>query len=262
MNRLPNLKEKFNGNVFIYASGKSSEDFPLEQYKEEKYIVVNGAVRMFIERDTKPFAFIFDDVGFLEKNIDLVVQAIVFSEFTFMPKELFLKFNIMDKIPSQYNDKIYFINKINQIDGVSQGSYRLFFIKNIFNDKLVFNFSRLLYKSKNTGFSKDITQGYFCARTIPYVAFQLAYYLGFNRVFFVGLDLNASAGRFYDKKDPLPTTLDKDYPRHIYPSFAIVSKRVLSEKFKAYNLSVKSKLPECILPKITLKELKRLINEN
>lgn len=71
--------------------------------------------------------------------------------------------------------------------------------------------SRLFYKSKNIGFSKDITDGYFCARTIAYVALQLAYYLGFKRVFFVGLDLNSEVGRFYDKKDPLPTTLDKGW---------------------------------------------------
>lgn len=261
MNKLLALKEKFNGNVFIYASGKSSDEFPLAEYKDEKYIVVNGAVRSFIESGIKPFAFIFDDASFLENNIELVLQAIIFSDFIFMPKNIYLKYGLKDKIARYDLNKILFINKVNKRDGVILEPYKLFFIKNIFNKNLIFDFSRVLYKSKNIGFSKDITQGYFCARTIPYVALQLAYYLGFKKVFFIGLDLNAAVGRFYDKEHPLPTTLDKDYPKHIYPSFVLTAKRVFDEEFQAYNLSVSSKLPESVIPKISLNELANFINE-
>lgn len=259
-NSLPELRGSFNNDVFIYTSGQSAKNFPLIEYQNRKYIVVNGAVRVFIEKNIKPLAFVFDDADFIQENTDLVIRSIAFSEYIFMPKELFLQYSIEEKIPSEHRGKVFFINKVNKIDGVQQGSYRFFYFKNIFNKSLVFKLSRLFYKSKNIGFSKNISEGYFCARTIAYVALQLAYYLGFKRVFFVGLDLNASAGRFYDKKDPLPTTLDKDYPRHIYPSFELVAKRIVDESFEIYNLSTQSRLPRNIMPKITLDQLADLIN--
>lgn len=261
-NSLSEFKGIFNNDVFIYTSGQSAKDFPLIEYQNRKYIVVNGAVRIFIEENIKPLAFVFDDADFIQENTDLVIRSIAFSEYIFMPKELFLQYSIEDKILNEHRDKIIFINKINKMDGIQQGSYRLFYLKNIFNKNLVFKLSRLFYKSKNIGFSKNINEGYFCARTIAYVALQLAYYLGFKRVFFVGLDLNPSVGRFYDNKDPLPTTLDKDYPRHIYPSFELVAKRVIDEDFKIYNLSMESKLPDSVIPKITLNQLTRFIDGN
>ena len=261
-NSLPKLKGVFNNDVFVYASGKSAKEFPLIDYKNKKYIVVNGAIRVFIEKDIKPLAFIFDDGDFIKENTDLVFIAIAFSEYIFMPKKLFLQYDIEGNIVSEHRSKIYFIDKINEVDGVKQGSYRFFYLKNILNKNILFNLSRLFYKSKNIGFSKDITDGYFCARTIAYVALQLAHYLGFKRVFFVGLDLNSEVGRFYDKKDPLPTTLDKDYPRHIYPSFKIVAKRVIDDDFKVYNLSIESRLPDSVIPKITLNKMVGMVGES
>ncbi len=255
------LDKIFTDSVFIYASGKSSSEFPLQDYRDRKYIVVNGAVRVFIESGITPFAYVFDDGGFLKDNIDLVVEAIRFSKFIFIPEVLYIEYALKDKISLEDQDKIYFIDKVNRRNGFILGSYRLFFIKNIFNKKLKFKFSRIFLSSKNIGFSKDVTQGYFCARTIPYVALQLAYYLGFKKVFLVGLDLNASVGRFYDGSNPLPTTLDKDYPKHIYPSFELAAKRVINEEFMVYNLSMMSRLPESIIPKITLNQLASLIDD-
>lgn len=255
------LSEKFTGPVFIYASGKSSKEFPLTKYKDERFIVVNGAVREFIKTGVTPFSYIFDDGSFLKNNIALVLEAIKISKFVFMPYFLYIEYSLNERVSDQDKNKIYFIDKVNRRNGLSLESYRLFFLKNILNKKIVFKLSRVFYSSKNIGFSKDMTQGYFCARTIPYAALQLAYYLGFKKVFFVGLDLNAAVGRFYDKNDALPTTLDKDYPRHIYPSFEFVAKRIVNDDFKIYNLSTHSKLPGNIMPKITLNQLMDFINE-
>lgn len=251
----------FSGEVFIYASGQSSLDFPLAEYSGEKYIVVNGAIRAFIDLGIKPFAYVYDDPDFIESNVELVIKAIEISEVIFMPRELYVEYKIADKVSEHLKTKINFISKVNKPDGVTLYPYRFFFIRNLFNRELVFKLSRLIYKSKNIGFSRDIEQGYFCARTIPYVALQLAYSLGFERVFFIGLDLNESVGRFYDGEIPLPTTLDKDYPKHIYPSFKLVAKRIVCDKFKIYNLSLNSRLPETVIPKITLKQLRAILDE-
>lgn len=263
MNRsnVEQLSEGFTGPVFIYASGKSAKEFPLAKYKNEKFIVVNGAVREFIKAGVTPFSYIFDDGSFLKNNIGLVLEAIKVSKFVFMPYFLYIECGLNERVSDQNKNKIYFIDKVNRRNGLKLESYRLFFLKNILNKKILFKFSRIFYSSKNIGFSKDMAQGYFCARTIPYAALQLAYYLGFKKVFFVGLDLNVAVGRFYDKNDALPTTLDKDYPRHIYPSFKFVAKRIVNAGFEIYNLSAHSKLPENIMPKITLSQLEGFINE-
>lgn len=261
-NNIKYLEGSFKESVFVYASGQSSSLFPLEEYKDKKYIVVNGAVKKFIDLSVSPFVYLFDDGGFLNSNVELVLDAIKLSRFIFLPENLYVEYDLKSKVSCEDQEKIFFIDKINKSNGVVLGSYKFFFFKNIFNKKLEFDFLRIFYSSKNIGFSKDITQGYFCARTIPYVAMQLAYYLGFKKVFFIGLDLNASVGRFYDNENPLPTTLDKDYPRHIYPSFSFAAKRIVNKEFLVYNLSGSSRMPGNIIPKITLNDLSRLFSEN
>jgi len=200
-------------------------------------------------------AYVYDDPDFISNNVELILEAIKISNHVYMPRELYIQYGFNAKVAKEFKGKIRFISKINRPDGVVLSPYRLFYLRNLFNSELVFNLSRLLYRSKNIGFSRNINKGYFCARTIPYVALQLAYTLGFEQVFFIGLDLNESVGRFYDNGGALPTTLDKDYPRHIYPSFRLVAKKVVKKNFKIYNLSLHSKLPDEVIPKITFKQL-------
>lgn len=261
MSKLAALQNSCSGPVFVFASGPSAKDFPLADYQHYPFIVVNGAVRRFLEQGLTPLAFVFDDINFLTANKALVLQAIRSATHSFMPEEHFLAGGLSEQLAPSDREKIVFIDKVNKDKGTPLGSYRYYFIKNICNKDLVFNLSRLLYTSKNIGFSKNMLHGYFCARTIPYVALQLAYFLGFTRVFFVGMDLNGTTGRFYDDLNPLPTTLDKDFPKHIEPSFRLFSQRVMGRAFMAYNLATDSKLSTEIVPKITLDQLQSMLND-
>lgn len=45
------------------------------------------------------------------------------------------------------------------------------------------------------GFSEDLRKGIYSGYTVSYFALQLAVYMGFTRVFFVGLDLKHDSGR-------------------------------------------------------------------
>lgn len=259
-NCIKQLVDAFDGSVFIYASGVSSKEFPLNEYRDEKFVVVNGAVVEFLRLGVMPFAYVFDDNSFLENNVNLVLRAVASSRMVFMPYHLYCRFDLADSLSEDDKAKIYFVDKVNRENGLKIQPYKAFYLKNLFNQSMVFKRSRMFFSSRNLGFSKDLRLGYFCARTIPYVALQLAYYLGFNKVFFIGVDLNASVGRFYDTNNPLPTSLDQDYERYILPSFKIVSKYVVSENFRIYNLSVKSRLPHKIIPKVTLRNLRGFIN--
>lgn len=261
MNSLSILKQKFNGDVFIFASGKSAQNFPVSKYVDKKFICVNGSVRFFIDNNIKPFAYIFNDEGFLKSSLDLVLSAIKVSSYIFMPRELYVKFVEGYLSDSKLKEKVFFIERVGRPYKGLIVSDKIFYFKNILNKDYVYSFSLLSNRKNRIGFSRNIESGYFCARTIPYVAIQLAYYLGFNNVFMIGLDLSSNVGRFYDKENPLPTTLDKDYDRYIYPSFELAAKRVFNKSFMVYNLSLDSKLPETIIPKITLNDLSRIINE-
>ena len=261
MNNLSALKEKFSGNVFIFASGGSAKNFPLLDYKDNDFICVNGAVSVFIENNITPFAYLFDDESFLINSLDLVLKAIEVSEHIFMPEELYIKHLANEVKIKEFVNKIYFIERVNRGYGRKVLSDKTFSFKNILNKDLVFSFSMLSNRKNRIGFSRNMEAGYYCARTIPYVALQLAYYLGFKNVALVGLDLNSQSGRFYDKDNALPTSIDQDYLRFILPSFELLSNKVVSDSFKVFNLSESSRLPSSVIDKIDLTKLDNILNE-
>lgn len=260
MKKLKELNNVFNGPVFIFASGSSASEFPLKKYSDFPFIVVNGAVRKFIEEGVAPFAYVFSDESFIAKSLELVKEAIKITNYIFMPRELFEKYLSNDTSLSAFFYKIYFVNKMNRVDGVRQVPDWLFYIKSAFDKDLNFNYSFISNRKNKIGFSTNMQKGYFCIRTIPYIALQVSYYLGFDRVFLVGVDLKESSGRFYDRDNPLPTSLDKDYLQHIEPGFRYLSENIVSDGFKVYNLSTDSRISTDLIPKIRLEDVINIVN--
>lgn len=88
---------------------------------------------------------------------------------------------------------------------------------------------------------------------MAYVALQLAYHVGFSKVFLVGVDLNQSVGRFYEGSGATASLcgLDQYFERRILPSMKLMADTVVSERFKVYNLSATSRLPASVIPKVT-----------
>ena len=249
MNALPELKGLFKGPVLIFASGPSALDVPLDVLNKINILTVNGAVQTLLRMNVKPLVYVFNDGYFVENNIDLIKSAIDNCKYVLMPKTFHQMYF------SSYEGNIFYINRVNR-DGRRLPD-RVFSLSKILDKELVCSFS-LLSKNKNRiGFSKDINKGYFCGRTIPYLALQVAYYLGFNTVFFAGLDLNGALGRFYDTGSTgLETTLDNDYEKYILPSFLKYKKNIESKNFKAYNLSEYSRLDSGVVNKVDVNFLK------
>lgn len=244
MNNLSELRNQFSGTVVILASGPSATEVPLKVYQENPVIAVNGAVKLLLKHNIQPFLYMFNDGYFMENNIELIWQVLKTAKYVFMPEEFYYK-----NFSSHHSENIYFISRVNR--GRKQYSPRVFAFRTLFDPELVGNFSLFSQKKNRIGFSKNLEKGYYCARTIPYVGLQAAYYLGFSKVFFSGLDLTSAKGRFYEARlNALESTLDKDYSSFIYPSFKLFSRKIFSSEFMAYNLSVASKLPDSILPKV------------
>lgn len=96
---------------------------------------------------------------------------------------------------------------------------------------------------------------------MAYLALQLAYHLGFTKVVLVGVDLNETVSRFYEKPGAMtsPCLLDQHFYTRILPSLEILSKYVVNEDFQVYNLSQTSRIPVELVPRVTLEQLDALI---
>lgn len=73
------------------------------------------------------------------------------------------------------------------------------------------------------GFSKDISEHIFGGHTVTYYALQLAYYMGFKKVYLVGMDHNYVLPEtyIYNKTDmgPAEITSMSDDPNHFHPDY-------------------------------------------
>ena len=67
-------------------------------------------------------------------------------------------------------------------------------------------------------------------------------------------------GRFYEQGDAaLPSRLDEDYDDYILPSFELVAERVVGPHFRVFGLSQSSRLPERLVPRLSLDQLDALL---
>ncbi|WP_434558403.1 lipopolysaccharide biosynthesis protein [Pseudomonas sp. Z5-35] len=237
-----------SGPVFIIASGASARDFPLQEFPTVPMITMNGAISMFSQADIKPFFYICSDLNFSLQQPELFATAMQISENVAVWEE---QFDIVQTKPS---GKVFSLKK----------APRASIFTTLFNPQksLVRDRSLFSKRSKDIGFSKDMTLGYFEARTVMYLAIQTAYHLGFNKVFLVGFDLNQAAGRFYETSDskPSPCGLDQQYGTRILPSLKLMSKHVVNDNFQVYNLSAESRVPARIIEKISLDDVRRMLN--
>lgn len=236
-----------SGPVFIIASGKSAKDFPIQAFSTIPMITMNGAISMFTNTDIKPFFYICSDNDFPLQQPDLFTTALQLSE------NLALWENQLDTIQPKPSGRVFNLKK----------APRASIFKSLFNRKksLIRKAFLLSKRSKDIGFSKDLTIGYFDARTVMYLALQVAYHLGFNKVFLVGFDLNQATGRFYETphSNCSPCGLDQHYHTRILPSLKLMSKYIIDDNFQVYNLSATSRVPDNIIKKIGVDEAKRML---
>jgi len=99
---------------------------------------------------------------------------------------------------------------------------------------------------------------------VAYLAIQLAFHVGFSKVFLVGVDLDEKSGRFYETKNSTnsPCGLDQHYYTRILPSFELMSKKVMGDDFMVYNLSGISKIPDSVIARVTVAEVEAMLQKS
>ncbi len=110
--------------------------------------------------------------------------------------------------------------------------------------------------TQSVGFSKDIRNGIFEGATVVYWAFQILYFLGFEKILIAGLDMsNFHLPRFYENEDnKQPSFLETEVDRIIIPSFSHASQIFKDKNISVINLSIKSAIPDFIFDKVDFNE--------
>lgn len=252
------LAKSYSGSAFLLASGASAENFPIEDFKSQVFFAMNGSIVKCIECNVHPEFYVCDDPNFVVGRPDLAIDGVVRSKNVAMGLDCFNEIYKHDQ-SVLIGKNLYLLTRANRYHDRKPMSDRHFAWSIRKDNELKSSFSLFRSKPNRIGFSMNMNKGYFVGRTIPYAALQLSFYMGFSNVFLVGMDLNPSVGRFYEGKGRvLPTTLDEDYFDYIEPSFKFLSKEILSDKFRVYNLSKNSRLPGFIIPKVDVRFAKEV----
>lgn len=242
------------GTVVVLASGPSARDFPLADCPYP-VIAVNGSVLMFEGLSAKPFYYLCDDVNFAKNRAGALAKGLVSAEHVALSDLCFMEVEKKGIVFPQ--DKPYFLlERVNRMNDQAPLTDRRFAWSIRHDRELRSDFSLWRRKPNRIGFSRNFAKGYFCARTIAYVGTQLACHLGFSRVCLVGVDLNPRAGRSYQERVALPSTLDEDFDGYILPSFRFLRQHIIRPgRFEVFNLSPDSRLPADLIPRLALDEL-------
>ncbi|MGE7959172.1 lipopolysaccharide biosynthesis protein [Pseudomonas sp. NPDC089530] len=236
------------GPVFIIASGGSAKDFPIEAFANTPMITMNGAISMFLGTGIQPFFYACSDTSFSLQQPELFAQAMAISQRVVLWEEH------ARTIPTQPQGELYLLKK------APRQTWKERLLRS--NSDLVRPPLHWCNRGRNIGFSKNLEQGFFDARTVAYLALQLAYHAGFDTAILVGVDLVSSVDRFYETPDTFksPCGLDQHLESRILPSLKLMSDKVMNKDFAVYNLSPTSRIPTSIIPGIRLDELGRLVD--
>ncbi|BBH46210.1 lipopolysaccharide biosynthesis protein [Pseudomonas sp. KU43P] len=236
------------GPVVILASGASAKHFPMEEFAHLPVIAMNGSISLTASCGVKPFFYVCTDKGFRKQQPALFAQAVRDSQRLALWPEQFATADV----PS--GTQCYPLRKA-EIPG-------LFDSLRGRGENHVCNRALWSKRARSIAFSKDLSSGFYDARTVAYVALQLAYHLGFEQVFLVGVDLDQSVGRFYEHEgaagERSPCGLDLHWDSRILPSLTLMARQVVNEHFRVYNLSATSRIPPTVIPKIDLAEARRI----
>lgn len=248
------------GPVFIVASGPSTRHFPLERYGHYPMMALNGSICRFSDTGTRPDYYLCDDSSFVRHRLPLMLQAVERA------RHLLLSPRVIETLLSFVPDalegrSVFRLERAGRCDESHRHLSPRQYSRTMRNDQdIECNFSWFRQKPNRIGFSRNLKKGYFNSRTIPYAAIQLAYHLGFNKVFLVGVDLSPHAGRFYEQGDAaVGSRLDGDFDDYILPSFQLLAEKVIKPQFQVYNLSAQSRLPDRLIPKLERDQLDALL---
>lgn len=205
---------------FIVATGPSINNFDFKLIKDEAIIGVNTLYRGF------------DTLGFTPKY------------YAFTDERVFFENDNYKRVLERKDVKVF----------VSASIYYAVLSKGIFYDNLC-PIKPLGIITQNR-FSKDILKGAYKGHSVMIFALQIAYSLGFKKVYLIGADYTTTDGKHFDGKEYDFKLSPSDYSkqhREVFESYRICGYFYNRDERKIINLSPVSTLP--IFKKESIREV-------
>lgn len=255
INPLEALAPAATRDCFIVGTGPSLNDIDFAALRGRTCIGVNGSV-LKGEAFSVPFrSHVISDRHFFNDRFELVRKALESgAECIFSFRGLSI---VCEREPALLHDaRVFLLNEITARYGEPKPDPVAFDAAAQRDPDLVLH-PRARPSEGRVGFSRDIRKGVFTGQTIVFSALQLAVWLGYRRVFILGMDLGGTGagGRFYEAgSQAAPMRLDRDYEAYIRPAFEVAAGLLSKLGVEVYNLSERSRLPSEIVPKLAFEE--------
>lgn len=245
---LSELKQSFTGEILLTATGPSVNDVPFENFPQMPAIGVNGAY--FLNDKVKFSFYLIVDMGFIDNRPD-IIQEIIKNETLILFTTAHGIVRIIEKFHLK-NIKC----RLSIIEDISCKIYEPKIEDRDLLNKLSCN-DAIFFDKKGAGFNTDIRYGIFDAGTVVYWALQILLFLGFERIYIIGLDMNNfDQPRFYETpSEKLPSMLSKKLDDIIIPSFRHASQVMKDRNVSVFNLSVSSAIEDDIFKKVSHNEI-------
>lgn len=165
------IKNKYSGRIFLIGTGPSLKETPLELLQNEYTFAANSISDIFPETDWRPSFYTCVDDGV---HIEYCKEAINLGIPCFFPKKTSRGEPLAKSVPKK-NNTLFFENiDLRDRDSIDVGTLY------IDSDSI-------------TGYqdvwSEDITEVVYGYNTVMYHMMQIAYYMGFNKIYLLGNDL-------------------------------------------------------------------------
>lgn len=249
------IRNRSQGDCFIVCTGPSINDIDLARLADRTVFGVNGAIVNLQQHGCSPKYYTITDIDFFRHRFPLIEQVMSSGASCFFSPEGISV--VCERRPELMCHQELYLSEVANHRYLQPRLSAAMFDQIALQDDDMLLHSSIRGKTDCVGFSCDLAKGLFCGRTIAFRAVQIAYHLGFRRIFILGMDLGASGGRVrsYDEKGrERPSLLAQDYDESILPSFEIVRDLCANSEFEVYNLSPDSRLPDSVIPKLSFDE--------
>jgi len=258
---LNGMRGSQSGSCFIIATGPSINDLDLSRLKGKKIMGVNGCLEKLKQSAIKPDYYTITDRDFFQHRFQMVKDVISMQTTCFFSAEGLS--TICEKDPRILQDEFCLVQLIN-CDYTQERLSLKESLPHLRTDPDFYLSETQYAGSKLIGWSRDIEKGHFGGRTVVFGALQTLRYIGFDKIFIIGMDLNyqEKMPRFYETRENMrPSRIEKYYKNFILPSFEIAKAVAIEDDFRIYNISSSSRLPEDVIPKIDFEEALKIANE-
>lgn len=243
-------------SCFILGTGPSIKELDLTRLRGQAVIGVNGAIQVMQTHGLSPSHYTVTDIDFFQNRFEMIREVILSGA------DCFFSFGgfrvIAETDPSLLESpNLYLSEVVNRPYGQPRRTQANFLSWARNEPNLVLPTPPRDDDSR-VGWSRDLRLGVFCSRTILYRALQTAAFLGYKRLYVLGMDLNYQGpqARAYDEgTQARPTKIARDFEPYILPAFQVLKQVMETEdKFQVYNLSDKSRMPEEVLPRMRFED--------